>query len=436
MTMNDTDVRAILHRATDHLSSPDGLVADVRRGGRRRVVRRRTALASGLAVVAAASVGGALRFASAGGERIDVASPLFDDPTRGDLARDSAFLRQVTAAWRRATGAAELWLRGEPHVVWAGSTPKGGAAYVTQRGPDDPVATKPKGQRLIGYAGFVVPTPTGLRVLRFERLDDSGYLDGNSQAALLGPDRDTLLVLDFGRPVEYSPSMSYAPDGRIVRQHLPVTFRDGAASLAVPPQRTKVTIAVGRAPMSADSRILVVNEHEILFPDGKERPEPRRFGYVLPGADRAWGASVEPVGWPLGAVIAFAPFVDSVGTHAVNAEAVDLVVFGAVPDGRRLLVGTIQYDDDPGHAVAMLGRRESEYTVVATQAVDWRAPLPVRLRLPDGQGTLVAAPEAKLAYRTGGGAWQDAGRGAALLPAGATEARVTPASGVASTVRL
>ncbi|MCW6009224.1 hypothetical protein K1W54_32475 [Micromonospora sp. CPCC 205371] len=436
MTLNDTDVRAVLHRATDHLSSPDGLVEGVRRGGRRRVARRRL-LAGGLAVVTAASVAGVLQFSGTGDERIDVASPLFDEPTRGDLARDPAFLREVTDAWRGATENAELWLRGEPHVVWAGNTPKGKAAYVAQRSLDNPVVVQPEGERLIGYAGFVVPTANGLRVLTFEQFHDSGNLDGNSQAVLLGPDRDTLLVLDFGHPVEYSPSMSYAPDGRIVRQRLPVTFRDGAASLPVPPQLTKVTIAVGRAPMSVDSRIHVVNENEILFPDGKERPEPRRFDYVLPGADRAWGAAVAPTAWPPGAVAALAPFLDSIGTHVVDPEAPDLTVFGATPDGRRLLVSTIQYDDDPGHAVAMLGRGESEYPVVATQPVDWAEPLPVRLRLPDEQGTLVAAPEAKLEYRTGAsGTWLDAGRGAALLPAGATDVRVTPASGVARTVRL
>lgn len=436
MTMNDTDVRAVLHRATDHLSSPDGLVEGVRRGGRRRVARRRV-LAGGLAVATAASVAGVLQFSGTGGERIDVASPLFDDPTRGDLARDQAFLREVAEVWRRTAESEGTWLRGQPHVVWAGNTPKGKAAYVTQRTMENPIVTEPGNLRLIGIAAFVVPTASGLRLLTMEQLDNSGNLDGHSQAAFLGPDRDTLLVLDFGRPVEYSPSMSFAPDGRIVRQNLPVRFRDGAASLAVPPQRTKVTIAVGRAPLSADSRIHVVNENEILFPGGKERPHPKRFDYVLPGADRAWGGSVDPTKRPLGAVIAFDPFLDRVGTHVANPESPVLAVFGATPDGRRLLVDTIQYDDDPAHAVAMLGRGESEYAVVATQSVDWAAPLPVRLRLPDGQGTLVAAPEAKLEYRTGAGdTWLDAGRGAALLPAGATEVRVTPASGVARTVRL
>ncbi|GLI01280.1 hypothetical protein [Phytohabitans aurantiacus] len=433
MTMNDTDVRAVLHRATDHLASPDGLVEGVRRGGRRRVARRRL-LAAGLAVVTAGSIAGVLQFSGTGGERIDVASRLFDEATRGDLARDQAFLRDVREVWRRATELDDL--RGEPHVVWAGNTPKGKAAYVTQRTMENPVVVQPGDGRLLGYGAFVVPTAKGPRILTLEQLYGSGYVDGNSQAVFLGPDRDTLLVLDFGRPVEYSPSMSYAPDGRIVRQHLPVTFRDGAASLPVPPQRTKVTVAVGRAPLSRDTRIHIVNESEILFPGGEDRGEPKRYDYVLPGADLAWGAAVDPTKRPLGAVVAFEPFIDIVGTHAVNPEAPSLSVFGGTPDGRRLLIETIQYDDDPGHAVAILGRGESEYTVVVTQSVDWTEPLPVRLRLPDGQGTLVAAPEAKLEYRAAVGAWQDAGRGAALVPVGAIEVRVTPASGVARTARL
>ncbi|BCB83233.1 hypothetical protein [Phytohabitans suffuscus] len=61
---------------------------------------------------------------------------------------------------------------------------------------------------------------------------------------------------------------------------------------------------------------------------------------------------------------------------------------------------------------------------------------PRRLRLPAGQGTLVAAPHAALQHRAGGGRWHDAGRNAALLPATATEVRVTPAAGPAQVVPL
>ncbi|MFC8618156.1 hypothetical protein ACFT9M_17305 [Micromonospora purpureochromogenes] len=58
----------------------------------------------------------------------------------------------------------------------------------------------------------------------------------------------------------------------------------------------------------------------------------------------------------------------------------------------------------------------------------------MRLRLPDEQGILVAAEGATFSYRVGTGKWRDAGRDAALLPADATEVRVTPANGNATTM--
>lgn len=106
----------------------------------------------------------------------------------------------------------------------------------------------------------------------------------------------------------------------------------------------------------------------------------------------------------------------------------------ATPDGRRLLVQTVQYDDDPARVVVLLARGDAPFHAAASGFLDWTAPLPVRLRLPDGQGVLVAAEGAKLSYRVGAGRWHDAGRGAALLPADTTEVRVTPAGGTATTV--
>jgi hypothetical protein len=113
-----------------------------------------------------------------------------------------------------------------------------------------------------------------------------------------------------------------------------------------------------------------------------------------------------------------------------------LYVKGATPDGRRLLLQTVQYDDDPARVIALLARDDAPFTVAASGFADWNAPLPVRLRLPDEQGILVAAEGAALSYRVGSGKWRDAGRDAALLPADATEVRITPAKGATATVTI
>ncbi|MER7334875.1 MULTISPECIES: hypothetical protein [unclassified Micromonospora] len=432
MSINDSDVRAVLHRVTDGLTGPPTLLDDVRRGGRRRLLRRRVVLAAACAAVLAVPVGGALRL-SHDGPAVEVASPLFDEPTRGDLAGDEGYLRQAREAWQQRMREADADLPGEPHVVWAGSTPAGPAAYVVQRAISKSVVWEPPGERVIGLAAFVEPTADGPQVMRVESLSEAGT-DGNSQAVLLGPSRDVLVLLDFGDPVEFSPTLRYAADGRIERTFQRVTFRDGAAVLSVPSQHGKVTVALSRPPVSLRNAVHISNASQILFPDGQSSPQPRQLTHTLPGAQRAWGP--EPA--RQAALAAhdtdpLAAYIDAGGTHR-EGDAPRLTVYGATPDGRRLLLQTIQYDDDPARVIALLTRGNAPFQAAASGFADWQAPLPVRLRLPDAQGVLVAAEGATLSYRVGAGRWQDAGRDAALLPADATDVRVTAADGEIATV--
>ncbi|MGA4728326.1 hypothetical protein ACPB67_12960 [Micromonospora taraxaci] len=420
MTMNDSDVRGILHRATDDLVSPPGLLAEVRRGGRRRVVRRRTVLAAVCAAVVAVPVAGVLDLPGGTGEA-PVASPLLDQPTRGDLATDEGYLRQVLQAWQRRIKEVGDQTRGEPHVVWAGGTPAGPAAYVAH-----PTAHGTT-------VGFVEYTAGGPRVRTLTQATGTGT-DGLEPAALLGPQRDVLLVLDFGQPVELSPQLLYKPDGKVERTFEPVVFRDGAAVLSVPPQRTKLTVALSRTPIDRQNMIHIDGTREILFPDDKDRPAPPVLRHTLPGAEGTWGTdpAVQQVGTPTEAL---AEYIDPVGSHTHNGSP-RLVVYGATPDGRRLLVETLQYDDDPSRVIALLARKYLPFEAVASTTTDWSAPLPVRLRLPDDQGVLVAAEGSALSYRVGDGQWQDAGRDAALLPATATDVRVTDSNGTTTTVSV
>lgn len=434
MTIQERDVRGVLRRVTDDLVGPPTLLDDVRRGGRRRLRRRRAVLAAVCAAVVAVPVGGALHLAD-GGAAAEVASPLFDGPTRGDLAGDGRYLRQVRQAWRDGAGDTGSDVEGEPHVVWAGNTPAGPAAYVAQRATATREVWTPPGHRMIGYAAFVEPTDGGPRVMTRETVTDAGT-DGSSAAVLLGPQRDVLVVLDTGQPVEFSPTLTYAGDGRVERTFQPVAFRDGAAVLSVPPQRDRVTVALVRPPVSATTAVRIANATDVLFADRKDSPQPRSVTYTLPGAERVWGDNpAAQVGRNVHETDALAAYVDPGGTHRAGTAPI-LVVYGATPDNRQLLLQSVQYDDDPARAIALLAHAGAPLQPVASGFVDWNAPLPVRLRLPDGQGVLVAAEGAALSYRVGAGEWQDAGRGAALLPADATEVRVTAAGGAASTVRV
>ncbi|GGO29136.1 hypothetical protein [Micromonospora parathelypteridis] len=418
MTMNDSDVRGILHRATDGLVSPPGLLGEVRRGGRRRMVRRRAVLAAVCAAVVAVPVAGRLQLTGDAGDA-PFAAPLLDEPTRGDLATDNGYLRQVRAAWQLRMKQVGDLARGESHIVWAGATPAGPAAYVAQRTAHGTTV------------GFVEPTADGPRVGTQTQVTDIGT-DGFEQAALLGSQRDVLLVLDFGQPVQFSAELRSKPDGKVERTFTPVVFRDGAAVLSVPPQLTKLTVALSRTPVGWENMIHIDNAQLILFPGNKDRPEPPVFRHTLAGAEQVWGTdpAAQSVSAPAEALTGY---IDPVGVHTHNGSP-RLWVYGATPDGRRLLVETIQYDDEPSRVIALLARRYFPFEAVASTTADWSAPLPVRLRLPDNQGILVAAEGSALSYRVGEGQWQDAGRNAALLPATATEVRVTDANGTTTSV--
>ncbi|RKN48598.1 hypothetical protein D7223_11515 [Micromonospora endolithica] len=432
-------MREVLHRATDHLVGPPGLLGEVRRGGRRRLVRRRAVLAAVCAAVVAVPLGGALLLTGDAREA-QVAVPLLDVPTRGDLAGDESYLRQVREAWHRRLKQTETGVSGEPHIVWAGTTPAGPAAYVVHRASDNVVVSEPANDRMVAVAAFVEPTADGPRVMTMETVTDAGT-DGNSQAALLGPQRDVLLVLDFGQPVQFSPTLEYLSDGRVERRFQPVVFRDGAAVLAVRPQRTKITVGLSRTPIRQENVVHIVNATDILFPNG-DSPSPTLLRYALPGVEQVWGGdptTAEYQNAPGGQEVsaqgteALADYIDPVGTHRGDGSPL-LSVYGSAPDGRRLLVETIQYDDEPARVIALLARDDAPFQAVASTFADWSAPLPVRLRLPDDQGVLVAAEGAALSYRIGDGAWQGAGRNVALLPADATAVRVTDASGTVRTV--
>ncbi|MFI7513967.1 hypothetical protein ACIBVK_10800 [Micromonospora echinofusca] len=432
MTIEESDVRGVLRRVTDDLVGPPTLLDDVRRGGRRRLLRRRAVLAALCAAVVAVPVGGALHLRDDGAV-MEVASPLFDEPTRGDLAGDERYLRQVRQAWRQRARDTGFDAGTDPHVVWAGDTPAGPAAYVAQQSTVAHEVSESAGGRMIGYAAFVEPTADGPRVMTVETVTDA--TEGNSSAVLLGPRRDVLVVLDAGHRVEFSPTLRYAADGRIERTFQPVAFRDGAAVLSVPPQRGRVTVALVRRPVSATTAVHIANATDVLFADRKASPQPRSVTYTLPGADRVWGDTpAAQVGRDVFATDALAAYVDHGGTHRAGGSP-SLTVYGATPDGRQLLLQTIQHDDDPARAIAMLAHGGAPFQPVASGFVDWTAPLPVRLRLPDGQGVLVVTEGAALSYRIGAGRWHDAGRGAALLPADATEVRVTAAGGTVTTVR-
>ncbi|MEK8105277.1 hypothetical protein NKG94_08970 [Micromonospora sp. M12] len=83
-----------------------------------------------------------------------------------------------------------------------------------------------------------------------------------------------LLVLDFGQPVQFSAQLRSMPDGKVERTFEPVAFHNGAAVLSVPPQRTKLTVALSRTPVERQNMIHIDGTSEIYFPGNKDRLRP------------------------------------------------------------------------------------------------------------------------------------------------------------------
>jgi hypothetical protein len=384
-----------------------------------------------LAVVAVVAAG-ALIAPRLGGGPVTVSAAdqaLLDRPTGGDLAGDTAVLEQATSAFvagvRPADSAAAslptpppgIRTSGDPRVLWVGTTPTGPAAIVAQveTGGDRSVLA-------VGYLG----TSAGRLALAAVTRDAPGY--EQFAGALVGADRRVLLVLDRGETVYWSYSHRFTAAGGIQLVDRPVRFSGGAAAIPLPasvdPAQVRLTVPGPPAP----NRVLPLgNADEQQAPvENRLRwaaADPDDALFPVGTGDRDWGQA-----GPGGRYDQLA----SVFRPAINALLSDLApygsagddlwyVYGGLPDGTRL-VGTdlTTGTGDPSRAYLVLVPSGGQTTVLSAP-VEARAAVPVRMRLPGGQGLLVAAKGRTFTW-TGGGTAHTA-QNAALVPAGVTDLR-------------
>jgi len=440
----DDELRAALRAYTADVAAPPGLLDAVRRGGARRRLRTRMAVAAAPVAVVAAVAAGTVALprltysppspdaAAAGLSAADRA--LLARPTRGDLARDAAFRTAVRAAWdsshRRSVNADRGIFdhpAGPSTVVWAGTTPAGRAAVVVQvfdlrRHPN--VQLDHAGPALLW--GFIGPGTDGNPVVVADAYPVPGAPD--VEGALIGAHRQVLLVADRGRPADVSFARTYTADGYARRDWRPLRFTDGVAVLAVPD-----TTATGQVRLRPRGDYAEVgNQPSVLESQGSPA-----LGYRLPWEDtsgyQAWPVGADPAAaWPGGL---------PTGQSAAEAFARDLAdrtpetwpdvqmstysswyAVGTTADGSRLIAGELQLDADPSRVYVVL-HSPTGHVAAAARQPDPASEVPVMVPLPRGQGWLVAAKSARLSWRTRSGPWTDAGTDAALLPAAATEVR-------------
>jgi hypothetical protein len=252
---------------------------------------------------------------------------------------------------------------------------------------------------------------------------DDGPTDGVPQAGLLGPDADVLVVVDFGAPVLYSPDLTFNSDGEVVRIWQPALFTDSAFVTRVPPQKARITVAIGRSSLRQRDIVHLANDF-MRRPSGQRQVQPVQK--ALPGADRAWRTDqLDPQNLPWDQLEeALKPFLDPCGVHLSGADPVYSVI-GSTPDGHRLWLYSLQWDDYPSrHLLFLAPPRDGAFASAGFVSVPPGGRDTLIFGLANRQGILFARAGAELRYRTAAG-WQPAEADVVLVPPDGLEAEVT-----------
>jgi len=256
---------ALLHRNTAHLvAAPDVLIRARTRG--RQLQRRRHAMTAVATLVlvagglgAVASVVGPVSDRTEGFAAGDAFAPFVDHPTSGDLANDASYLSKVLDEWQRSHATSSNRdrgvfddLRGEPHVVWAGTTEAGPAALVEQKAflhrHGDIQLDREGVSTLLGFVGLNsrgAPTVVG----------DTYTAPGvnPSTAWFVDPNHTVLAALSENQPIGYADGWTYRPDGKTVLHYTALKARDGVAVGNVPSGDSHSRVYVSLLPSEAFS---------------------------------------------------------------------------------------------------------------------------------------------------------------------------------------
>jgi hypothetical protein len=450
--MVDTErVNRAMWDATDRLRLAPDFADRVVSGGRRRVRRSRVrGVAIALAVVMAGG-GATVAWRDATGTVI-VADHRLAQPTAGDLAGDAGLIERAVRAWHvglpyaHSGEEAVAALRGEPHVYWAGTTKAGPAAVVVQEGARR------------GHVGIVGLVATDAVSRSFRLLGEYPEADGLPWVFAFGPDDRTLLALDPGLPLYVSMAAVSGPDGTVTRSWRPMDLADGVALTEVPAGGDATDVRVMARQVRPGARERDSTGHYWVQKTSQyvEEADAVRAGVdtatvttvpdidgLLPWNNRdvngpvriGRSTQVNDDGGLFSRAVGESRFLDPlISIHGAGWWE----VIAGLPDGRTALLSEIYQESDPGLVFAvLLDATGAVDAVIPGGPADRDAPVPVRVRLPDAQGWLVAAYGSSLAYRTpGGGAWVEAGRDAALLPDTATEVRAVADGGAARSQSL
>ncbi|WP_329004296.1 hypothetical protein OHA18_12960 [Kribbella sp. NBC_00709] len=445
--MTETELKQRLSADVDGVEAPPDLLDRARAGGARRL-RRRRFLAAGAIALTSVAVGGVAvtapgildhrsepPIASRPGEGNPYAF-LMSGPTRGDLAGDTAYLKQVLAAWRSSHGKSINHdrgifnhMQGDAQVAWAGNTPGGRAAIVVEnsdlRNHSDVQLYHEGVAALVGYVG---DDKDGKPVI----IGDDYPVPGSSQQTGFVVEKNgtqALVALQMpGKQIGLSMGRTYAKDGSVKRTFTPLTFRDKVSVVQLPTGQNLADLRLNRMPGTAFSYLSIVNA-DINASPPETAGDQRLWGDFAQDADLLWPMSDGADRLRKTANDVFNDTIQKAGDPNANGTAFSIWTgYGVTANGTAVYLGEQALDSDPTHVYAVLKPKTGKPRIVLGGVPDAAAALPVAIELPDGQGWAVAHKDAQLSYRYDGGAWSPARSNALLVPAG-THAEVQVEAG-------
>ncbi len=444
--MTETELKHRLTAAVEDVDAPSDLVHRVRKGGTSRLRRHRLNTLAG-AGLALALIGGAgvvvqhvrtsapVQSYSSGIGSGDPYGFMMKGRTRGDLAGDKAFLAEAIAAWK--LGREKSYdkergifddLRGEPKVYWAGTTPGGKAAILVQNSYLHQHANIQIDQEgihaLVGYVGTDAKGKAAF-------VNGSYPAPGSSLVAafVAGPTggQQAMVVIDLDKDLGWAAKREYTEDGSR-RKYTPLKFKDGVSVVKVPAGTNLDALELSQLPPTEFASYEVVNG--LPIPTSTADFDQRLWTMEKP--DGSW----EDVSWPMTegaealaskAKDTFVATVEAASDPSKNGVFMpSWVGYGVTANGSEVLLSELQLEPDPTHIYAVITPKGGKAVIAAGGVPDPKAPLPVNVKLPGGQGWAVAAKDAELSYRFGTGAWSAVRKNATLVPAGKNAAvRVT-----------
>ncbi|USX51270.1 hypothetical protein [Lentzea sp. HUAS12] len=393
------ELKQAMETATAGLDVRPGFVGDVMAGGRRRQTRKLVTLTAVVALVAGATAGVVLTRPSSD-DRASGIDARLTAPTAGDLSSSKDDVDRALNVWHNAqksptVGEGITDFSMASHVYWIGTTEDGPAAVVVQ---PVQVSGVPEPKPLVGLVamGKVVD-----REVVLEPGEERGRYD-------LGSPSGTQVVLSLGKRLFLSQDPVRGQDDRLSREWREVAAdAAGVAVVSALPQSKPVFVRADSPPRPDDFTAQPVRSKA-------ETGQGRAF---LPRSGLGWSTvnckteSAPPTHSPAQvqedlqrrALLDFLVGFDAAGSWEACAWT---------PDGRFAIAF-----EAFGQLYGALYTAQGTFSagVVGGPAVKDTA-APVRLALPDGQGTIVADAGTLIGPEQRENVW--------LAPAGTTEVTV------------